>query len=97
MGRGAWSLSAPFDLGLLVWRERVRRIDVMLWGHAMVRPRPGLIWGGARQEAALPRGRIHPAHSDLSGMALFEEAQYRGVLAAETVMRGLGQRFESSL
>ncbi len=73
------------------------RLDVMLWGHGMVRPRPGFLWGSERQEALRPRGRIHLAHSDLSGMALFEEAQYRGVLAAEAVLSGFGHPFESSL
>ncbi len=80
------------DLG-----NMLSRLDVMLWGHGMVRPRPGLIWGDARERAGLPHGRIHPAHADLSGMALFEEAQYRGVLAAESVLKAMGRPFESSL
>ena len=75
----------------------VSRVDVMLWGHGMVKPRPGFLSGDARTRAAASLGRIHPAHSDLSGMALFEEAQYRGVLAAERVLRALGTRFETSL
>jgi hypothetical protein len=34
---------------------------------------------------------VHFAHSDLSGIALFEEAQDRGVLAAERVLARLGK------
>jgi protoporphyrinogen oxidase len=72
----------------------VERIDVWRWGHAMIRPVPGFIWGSARRKASEPRGRIHFAHSDLSGLALFEEAQDRGVLAAEAVLRSRGHEFE---
>jgi len=66
------------------------RLDVMRWGHAMIRPRPGFIWGGARQQAIQPYGAIHFAHSDLSGISLFEEAFYHGVRAAEEVLKERG-------
>ena len=66
-------------------RDLVERVDVYLWGHAMVRPRPGFVWSAARAGAAQALGPIHFAHTDLSGMALFEEAQYWGVHAAEAV------------
>ena len=75
----------------------VTHADVMLWGHAMIRPVPGFVWGPARREAAAPRGPIRFAHSDMSGISLFEEAQYHGVRAAEEVMRELGHAFSSSL
>jgi hypothetical protein len=41
--------------------------------------------------------RLRFAHADVSGFSLFEEAQYRGVLAAERTLRRLGVRFSSSL
>lgn len=72
----------------------VSRLDVMRWGHAMVRPVPGLMWGGARQAASQPQRGIHFAHSDLSGMALFEEAHDHGVRAAEEVLLALGLPLE---
>jgi phytoene dehydrogenase-like protein len=78
-------------------RRIVRRIDVFRWGHAMVRPRTTFVWGEARARAAEPFGRVAFAHSDLSGFALFEEAQYRGVAAAEHALAGLGVRHASSL
>jgi monoamine oxidase len=65
----------------------VTNLDMMLWGHAMIAPRPGFVWGQARQRVAALDGPIHFAHSDLSGLSLFEEAQYRGVRAAEHVLR----------
>jgi protoporphyrinogen oxidase len=77
--------------------EAIERIDVFRWGHAMVRPVPGLVWGDARRSAAESRGRVHFAHSDLSGVALFEEAQYHGIRAAEEVVRATGRDFPSLL
>ena len=77
--------------------QRVSRIDVMLWGHAMIRPVPGFVWGGARRRAAAPHGAIRFAHSDMSGISVFEEAQYHGVRAAEEVMRALGHAHATSL
>jgi len=70
---------------------------VWRWGHAMVRPTVGLLRGGALRAARAPFGRIHFAGTDLSGMALFEEAHHHGVAAAEAVMSARGFTFTSSL
>lgn len=79
-------------------RSIANRLEVMRWGHAMVRPRPGFMWGGARQQALESlQGSLHFAHTDLGGLALFEEANHFGVLAAERVLTGLGKPFESWL
>lgn len=67
----------------------VRRLDVMVLGHAMIRPTPGLIWGERLPQLREPRGRLHFAHSDLSGISLFEEAFHQGLRAAEEVMQQL--------
>lgn len=61
------------------------RLDIMRWGHAMISPRPGFIWGSERQKAIKPYRNIHFAHTDLSGIALFEEAFYHGLRAAKEV------------
>ncbi len=78
-------------------RELVTRLDVHRHAHAMVRPRPGRLWGGTREafERGLPG--VQFAHADVSGLSLFEEANYRGVLAAERTLRRLGVSFASSL
>lgn len=78
--------------------ETVRRIDVMRWGHAMIRPHPGFIFGGERlkaQDTGLPS--LHVAHSDLGGLALFEEANWHGVRAAERALSELGRPTSSWL
>lgn len=66
--------------------QLTERIDVMRWGHAMISPRTDFLWSGARENAAKPYRNIHFAHSDLSGVALFEEAFYHGVRAANEVI-----------
>ena len=73
--------------------ECVDRIDVMRWGHAMIRPRPGFMWSEALKDASLSIGPLHFAHTDLSGLALFEEAQDWGLRAAELSMRDLRHAF----
>jgi len=78
-------------------RRFTTRIDIARYGHAMIQPRPGYVWGGSRAAAAAAYRNIHFAHSDLSGVALFEEAFYRGVHAAEAVMTERGRTYESLL
>ena len=77
-------------------RKLATRLDVFRNGHAMRRPTPGSLWGdhgnngwpqGQREKLANFRHpRIALAHADLSGFSLFEEAQYRGVRAAERIL-----------
>jgi glycine/D-amino acid oxidase-like deaminating enzyme len=76
-------------------RALTSRLDVMRWGHAMIRPRTGFLWGGARQKAQRPFGPVHFAHTDLSGVALFEEAFDHGLRAAEEVLAARGLKVES--
>ncbi|MBK8916683.1 MAG: FAD-dependent oxidoreductase [Betaproteobacteria bacterium] len=79
-------------------RRHTTRLDVFRHGHAMRRPIPGSLWGAGRPAlAAWSSPRVKLAHADLSGFSLFEEAQYRGILAAERVLRTEGRRFSSSL
>jgi hypothetical protein len=64
----------------------------MRWGHAMVSPRPVFLWGGEREKATRPYRNVHFAHTDLSGVALFEEAFYHGLRAANEVLATGTQR-----
>ncbi len=67
--------------------ELTTRIDIMRWGHAMISPRPNFIWSGIREKAIQPYRNIHFAHTDLSGVALFEEAFYHGLRAAGEIIK----------
>jgi hypothetical protein len=72
-------------------RGLTERVDIMRWGHAMVRPSPGFAWSESRRNASRPHGAIHFANTDLSAVPLFEEALYHGVRAAEEVAAALGR------
>ena len=91
IGREGWADVALADLSRAHAdiRSLVDRLDVMRWGHAMIRPYTGFVWGGARAAAAKPFRGIHFAHSDLSGVALFEEAFHHGIRAAAEVLSAL--------
>jgi len=63
-------------------RRRVRRIDLMRWGHAMAIPRPGVQRHPALLALRRARGRVRFAHADLAGYSVFEEAFTAGCEAA---------------
>jgi hypothetical protein len=77
--------------------DAIRRIDIWRWGHAMVRPVPGYMFGGAREAAGRPRPSLFFAHSDYSGLSIFEEAHWRGTRAAEDAMASMGVPYRSTL
>lgn len=60
----------------------VRRIDLRQYGHGMCRPVPGFIWQHAQKRARQLGNRIFIAHSDMSGISLFEEAYWQGLQTA---------------
>ena len=77
---GDWQTLVSRDL-LRVHPElagHIENMDVRVWGHAMIRPTPGFIWGEARRKAGAHRPPLFFAHSDLSGISIFEEAYCRG-------------------
>ncbi|MBX3188676.1 MAG: NAD(P)-binding protein [Labilithrix sp.] len=90
-GRDAWADVALTDLEAAHpdIRELATRVDVARWGHAMVRPAPGFMFGGARALAARPERGIHFAHTELSGVALFEEAFHHGTRAATAALAAI--------
>lgn len=98
-GRDDWADVALADLETAhpEIRALTTRLDVVRWGHAMVRPKPGMIFGAARRAAREPYRGIHFACTNLSGMALFEEAFYHGLRAAEEVLAARGVASASML
>ena len=72
-------------------RACVERVDVMRYGHAMPRPEPGFLAARASLWDPPRDARVLYANSDVSGLSLFEEAQYRGVAAAERAVALLGR------
>jgi hypothetical protein len=76
-------------------RPYIQGLDLMRWGHGTVIPRPGVIQGEKRLNATRSQGCIQFAHTDYSGLPLFEEANYRGVLAAEAILQRMGVEHEA--
>ena len=97
--RGFWADEVMKDLSRPhpEIRELVTRIDIHRHAHAMIRPLPGRLWSQARARMEQGAGNVSFAHADISGMSLFEEANYRGVRAAERTLRRLGVSYRSSL
>jgi hypothetical protein len=70
--------------------NHITNIDVWVWGHGMICPSPGFIWGETRKQAAKPvADKIFFAHTDLSGISIFEEAFYQGIRAANQIINSL--------
>lgn len=62
-------------------------MDVWVWGHGMVAPTPGYVWGSARQRLLQPLAPgLHLAHTDVVGISIFEEAYCRGQMVASQVL-----------
>lgn len=60
--------------------QHVISVSIFKLGHGMVSPRPGFIFGEEKKRATLSNdAKIHFAHSDLSGISVFEEAFHQGV------------------
>ncbi|MEO7056805.1 MAG: hypothetical protein ABI281_01385, partial [Caldimonas sp.] len=60
---------------------KVRRADLMRYGHAMSVPVPGVRSSAALAALAGPQKRVHFAHADLSAYSVFEEALFHGTRA----------------
>jgi hypothetical protein len=67
--------------------EHIEQADLWLWGHGMIAPSVNYIWGNNRQHAkAGIDDKIFFAHTDLSGISIFEEAFHQGIRAAQQVI-----------
>lgn len=70
-------------------RQHTQQLDIWLWGHGMIRPEPGFITGTTRAAMQNHQPPVFFAHSDMSGLSLFEEAYTRGVHAASALTQWL--------
>ena len=67
--------------------EQISEMNVWIWGHGMIRPSPGFIWGPDRRNAANAiDNRIFFAHSDTGGISIFEEAFFNGHKSARQLL-----------
>lgn len=66
-------------------KNKISSIDIWLWGHGMISPQVNFLFGGGRRVNSI-HPTFHFAHSELSGLSLFEEAQHRGIAAAQKAL-----------
>jgi hypothetical protein len=66
----------------------VERIDITVRAHAMAIPHPGFLSNASLTALRNSGGPLYFAHSDLSGLSLFEEAAHWGYRAAERIAAG---------
>lgn len=60
--------------------DYTEEMEVFLLGHGMVSPAPGFIFGEAKKQASKNlQNSIYFAHTDLSGISIFEEAFHQGI------------------
>ena len=68
-------------------RDEIEEMRVHLIGHGMISPVPGFLFGQDKAEASAPVGKkIYFAHSDLSGISIFEEAFHQGIHAVNQML-----------
>jgi protoporphyrinogen oxidase len=66
--------------------SQITNLEVWVWGHGMVSPGVDYLWSKNRQDVKKSLGHIHFAHSEMSGISIFEEAQYQGIMAAKKIL-----------
>jgi hypothetical protein len=57
----------------------------------MIRPVPGLLFGGALERARAPIGCVRACATDVGGLPLFEEAFYAALEAADWALARVGR------
>jgi hypothetical protein len=67
--------------------EYTEEMEVFILGHGMISPVPDFIFGKAKENAAKNiENRIYFAHTDLSGISIFEEAFHQGINAVNQIL-----------
>ncbi|WP_035852351.1 NAD(P)/FAD-dependent oxidoreductase [Deefgea rivuli] len=67
-------------------RQYVKQVEITLRGHAMSSPTVGFLNNVGIQNLIQQNSRIQFAHSDLSGLSIFEEAAWWGDVAARRLL-----------
>jgi hypothetical protein len=65
----------------------IENIDVWVWGHGMISPHKNFIQSAEKKQMQQNiQHKIFFAHTDLSGVSIFEEAFYQGLKAAKDII-----------
>jgi hypothetical protein len=79
----AWAARVVADLAVAHpdLPGKLKRVDLMRYGHAMSIPSPGVRSSAVLRSVAASASRVHIAHADLSAYSVFEEALFHGARA----------------
>ncbi|MCC6371126.1 MAG: FAD-dependent oxidoreductase, partial [Bacteroidia bacterium] len=67
--------------------KNVIDIEIGIWGHGMILPKPGLTKGDTRELLSQPiQNKLFFAHTDLSAYSVFEEAFDQGLRASQKIL-----------
>lgn len=67
--------------------QYITNIDIKIWGHGMIKPKPNVIFNQSKNVLkGLMNNNVFFAHTDLSGISIFEEGFYQGVEAAKKIL-----------
>lgn len=67
--------------------EHIESVEVNVLGHGMISPVTGFRTSASRAELAGGHSGLYFAHSDISGISIFEQAFYRGICAAKQALQ----------
>ncbi|WP_211227550.1 NAD(P)/FAD-dependent oxidoreductase [Chitinibacter tainanensis] len=70
----------------IIAQEHIAAVEITLRGHAMSSPIPGFLSHSGLAALRQHSGQILFAHSDLSGLSVFEEASWWGEQAAQRIL-----------
>ena len=65
----------------------ITNIDIKIWGHGMIKPVPNFIFNADKDIYSKPiDNKLFFAHTDLSGVSIFEEGFAQGINAAKQII-----------
>lgn len=68
--------------------NEIESIEIFRHGHGMICPTPGYLFSNAKKQMARPiADKVFFAHTDLSGISIFEEGFYQGIDAVDQLLR----------
>mgnify|MGYP000874319787 FL=1 len=85
-----WIKDIVKDLNLAHYNieEHITNIDIKIWGHAMIKPKMNFIFNMEKDKCKEPiENKIFFAHTDLSGVSIFEEAFSQGIEVAKQIVK----------
>ncbi len=68
--------------------NHITNIDIKIWGHGMIKPKPGFIFNADKDKYSMPiDDKLFFAHTDLSGISIFEEGFSQGINVAKQIIK----------